>query len=344
MYLEYPAGKPYLCMVPEVMHDLSDSDQCEFRACAMGRVNVSTITDGIRQSLFQLRSGWVIVWVSTDCQTVAYVEVMAATALLFDFCITFDSEVRWTWGRKWGIVRIAFVISRYVPILCVAMYLYYTVKSTHRGIPNPGVFIAVNGTITTLGSAAADVLLVARTYVFCGGEKRILIAISLFGTATIAAILTIISVVASKSTNPECGAWEGQQGIIYGLYMIFQLVLMFLTLYKRFKFYQMENSPIVATIYRDGVFYMLCITLLSVMDWVAILMHPLSYTRRFYGAGLQTVVRSVLASRILFNLRAANESRDVVINWSVASGMIFAQPIQTASCVDHLELWNNTDP
>lgn len=35
--------------------------------------------------------------------------------------------------------------------------------------------------MTTLGSAAADMLLVARTYAFCGGEKRILIAISSFG-------------------------------------------------------------------------------------------------------------------------------------------------------------------
>ncbi|KAG2085476.1 hypothetical protein BD769DRAFT_1535401 [Suillus cothurnatus] len=120
-------------------------------------------------------------------------------------------------------------------------------------------------------------------------------------------------------------------------------VLMSLTLYKRFKLYRMENSPIVTTIYRDGVFYMLCMTLLSVLHWVAILVHPLSYTRRFYGAGLQTVVRSVLASRILFNLRAANESWDVVINQPIASGVVFAQPIQTASHVDHLELWDNTD-
>jgi hypothetical protein len=37
-------------------------------------------------------------------------------------------------------------------------------------------------------------------------------------------------------------------------------VLMSLTLYKRFKLYRMENSPIVTTIYRDGVFYMLCMT------------------------------------------------------------------------------------
>ncbi|KAG2343416.1 hypothetical protein BDR05DRAFT_962944 [Suillus weaverae] len=277
-------------------------------------------------------------------QTMAYIEVISTAALLFDFCITFDSEVRWTWRRKWGIVRIAFVISRYLPIVGVIMYLYYTIESTHRGILNPRVFIALNGTIGTLGSAAADVLLVARTYVFCGGEKRILIVISSFGMATIAAMLTIINMVASKSGNPKCGGWQGQQIVIYSLQLIFQLVLMFLTLYKRFKFYRMENSQLATTIYRDGVFYMLCITLFSTMNWVAILVHPISYARRFYGPGPQTVIRSVLASRILFNLRAANEAQDVIKNRPVASGMVFAQRIQTASCVDRLELWDDTYP
>lgn len=51
----------------------------------------------------------------------------------------------------------------------------------------------------------------------------------------------------------------------------------------------------------------------------------------------QSVVHSVLASRILFNLRAANESQDNAIN---GLGTYLAQPIRTPSRVDHLELEN----
>ncbi|KAG2054426.1 hypothetical protein BDR06DRAFT_996657, partial [Suillus hirtellus] len=292
-------------------------------------------------------------------QTIAYVEVVSTVVLLFDFCITFDSEVRWTWGRKWEIMRIAFVISRYLPIASVVMYLYYNVQSLQRGITAVAYSITSLQSserlilllaITTLGSAAADVLLIARTYAFCGGERRILIAISSFGMATMAAMLTVIIRVASRSGNPQCGAWEGQQSIIYGLHTIFQLavtnpllVLMFLTLYKHSKFHRAENGRLVTTIYRDGVFYMLCITLFSMLNWVAMLVHLLSFVRGFYGPGPQTVMRSVLASRILFNLRAANESKDVITNLPVAPRMVFARRIQTASCVDHLELWDNTD-
>lgn len=71
---------------------------------------------------------------SNGLQTVAYVEVASTAALLFDFCITFGSEVRWTWGRKWGIVRIAFVISRYLPVASFAMSVYYAIESTRGGI------------------------------------------------------------------------------------------------------------------------------------------------------------------------------------------------------------------
>lgn len=157
-------------------------------------------------------------------------------------------------------------------------------------------------------------------------------------------MLTVIIIVVNQSGNPQCGAWEGQQSIIHGLHTIFQLVLMFLTLYKRFKFHRTENGQLVTAIYRDGVFYMLCITLFSMLDWLTMLVHPLSFVCGFYGPGPQTVMHSVLASHILFNLLAANESGDVIENLPVAPRMVFAQQIQTASCVDHLELWDNTDP
>jgi hypothetical protein len=70
---------------------------------------------------------------------------------------------------------------------------------------------------------------------------------------------------------------EGQySSIIYGLLMLVELgtypcndsaylrhnppVLMTLTLYRRFKFNQLGDSPLMTTLCRDGVIYMLCIT------------------------------------------------------------------------------------
>lgn len=270
--------------------------------------------------------------------TIAYVEAASTAALLFDYCITFDSEVRWVWGRKWCIVRIAFVISRYVPIATFVMYLYYTVKSPLGGIPKPGRYIAVTGTLNTLNAAAADVMLVARTQAFCGWGKGIITAIILCSTAVITVTVIIINVVACKPGNAIQYGVEGEEhanivSIAYGLLMIYQLVLMSLTLHKRFNFYRQESTPLVVTVYRDGVIYMLCIILASMINCIGIVVLPSPYTFIFYGP--QSVVHSVLASRILFNLRAANESHDNVIN---GLGTYLTQPIRTPSRVDHLEL------
>ncbi|KIJ11468.1 hypothetical protein PAXINDRAFT_34215, partial [Paxillus involutus ATCC 200175] len=63
-------------------------------------------------------------------------------AKLFDYCLTFSSEVHHVWGRKWDITRIVFTISRYLPFIASAMTCY--------------------------------VILVLRTYALWGHSRRVL--------------------------------------------------------------------------------------------------------------------------------------------------------------------------
>ncbi|KAJ8580280.1 hypothetical protein M405DRAFT_869595 [Rhizopogon salebrosus TDB-379] len=224
-------------------------------------------------------------------QTVAYTAVASAAALLFDFCITFDSEVRWTWGRKWGFTRIAFVISRYLPLVSVGLMVCYAVEGTDGRLTNYGKLAVVFYSceyIHFLGAFASEVLLALRTYVFWGCDKRFLMVISVFGMATTAAILTIAG-VDSVQGAPDAIHWhrvleeDRSASIIYGLMMFYELVLMSLTVYKRFKFYQRDNSPLVATIYRDGVIYMLCIALVSLANCFFVFVLPSSFTPLLVG-------------------------------------------------------------
>ncbi|KIK39440.1 hypothetical protein CY34DRAFT_335496 [Suillus luteus UH-Slu-Lm8-n1] len=222
---------------------------------------------------------------SNGLQTVAYVEVASTAALLFDFCITFGSEVRWTWGRKWGIVRIAFVISRYLPVASFAMSVYYAIESTRGGILNYWKLSAAYGVIHFVGAVAAEVLLVTRIYVLWGGKKNFLIAISGFSMVMNAAMLAISMLDAGKSTDSTRGVFEEGQNasIIYGLLTFYELVLVSLTLYKRFKCHRLESSPLIANLYRHGVIYLLCITVASMANCVAIAALPASYTALLIG-------------------------------------------------------------
>ncbi|KAG1797424.1 uncharacterized protein HD556DRAFT_1535152 [Suillus plorans] len=269
---------------------------------------------------------------SASCFICSLEVTASIAALLFDYCLTFDSEVRWTWGRKWGIVRIAFVISRYTPIATIVMYLYYILDS--GGIRNPGMYIAINGTLSTCNAAAADAMLVARAQAFCQWGVRTLIAIILLCTAIIVVALTIIYVVTSKPGDAYVFEGEEYVSIAYGLGMVYQLLLMSLILHKRFKFYRQNTTPLVTNVYRDGVIYVLCIALASMVNCIGIAVLPVNNIMLSQRSP-QAVVYSVISSRILFNLRETSESQDDVV---ISLGMVFSQPVGISSTMDHLEL------
>ncbi|KAJ8585207.1 hypothetical protein M405DRAFT_421028 [Rhizopogon salebrosus TDB-379] len=270
------------------------------------------------------------------------------TVALFDFCITFDSEVRWTWGRKWGFTRIAFVISRYLPLVSVSVMVYYALEATNGRMSNYGLAIVYYSDeyIHFLGAFTSEVLLTLRTYAFWECDKRFFIVISVFSMATTAAILAIAGVYSSKSGDATY--WHRvfeenkSTSIIYGLLTFYELVLMSLTVYKRFNFYRWDNSPLAATVYRDGVIYMLCIALVSLANCLAGFVLPLSYTTLLSGP--QVLAHSALASRILFNLRATSELQDTTISGPVVSDVVFAQPTHSRLLwANDPELWEATE-
>ncbi|KAG1810804.1 hypothetical protein EV424DRAFT_1542763 [Suillus variegatus] len=210
--------------------------------------------------------------------------VASMTVLLFDFIITFDSEVRWTWGRGWGIMRLIFIVSRYLPFVGLVMTVYYSVGSTHGGIPDDGIFTAVYNGIRWLGIAAAELLLVVRTYVVWGCDKRFLTLTLTFTTVVSAAVLVISDVDASESGDSTGVFVAGRNtSVIYGLLMLVELVLMTLTLYKRFKSFRLDGSPLVATLCRDGIISILCITLVSMANCISVILLPPSYTALLAG-------------------------------------------------------------
>lgn len=66
---------------------------------------------------------------SFGLQLAKYSVVASLAILIYDYFITLHSEVQWTCGRKWGIVRTTFTVSRYVPFAGVLMSLYSALKT-----------------------------------------------------------------------------------------------------------------------------------------------------------------------------------------------------------------------
>ncbi|KAG1887399.1 uncharacterized protein F5891DRAFT_259529 [Suillus fuscotomentosus] len=240
-------------------------------------------------------------------QLAKYTNVAASALLIYDYFITSHSEVQWTWGRKWGIIRITFTLSRYVPFAGAFMTSYSAVKTW--GTQDCAPFNdAVNG-LHFVGIIASEGLLIARVHAFSGNKKANLIVLLSFGL-TIMVTCVVLSAAPIHFSNPEAGppcTLEGARSSAfgYGLLMIFEIVLMLITVFVKYRHYFGFHNTLIRSVYGDGLLYMSCITMVSTLNVIVISVFPLSYSEMLNVP--QIVVHSVLASRILFSLQANRE-------------------------------------
>jgi hypothetical protein len=195
-------------------------------------------------------------------QLAKYTNVAASTILIYDYFITSHSEVQWAWGRKWGIIRTTFAVSRYAPFAGALMTSYSAVKTW--GTQDCTSFNdAVNG-MHFLGIIASEGLLIARVYAFSGNKKAYLIALLSFGLAILVASVILSTAPINfniPGVGPPC-VFEGARSsaLPYGLLMFFEIVLMFTTAFLRYQNYFGLHNKLIRSIYHGGLFYMLCIT------------------------------------------------------------------------------------
>ncbi|KAH7906391.1 hypothetical protein BJ138DRAFT_637984 [Hygrophoropsis aurantiaca] len=218
---------------------------------------------------------------------------------VFDYFITFSSEVRWVWGRTWDITRITFTISRYMVFPAAFMTLY-----GENCLP----FGQASTAIHLISIIAAEGLLILRTYAFWLGERRILYGLLMLGAGCIVGSASTSVFVKSGQTPNTLPLSLGcvfdssrDAAYQYSFLVLFETVLLGLTLYKRFVHYRVSTNSIIATLYRDGVLYISCILLLSIINIIVAFLVPIGYTDVLDSP--QLVAHSVLASRIFFSLR-----------------------------------------
>ncbi|KAH7906778.1 hypothetical protein BJ138DRAFT_1117275 [Hygrophoropsis aurantiaca] len=236
-------------------------------------------------------------------QTSKYVNVGAFAILAFDYFLTFESETRWVWGRKWDITRIIFTFSRYLPFIGAGM----TVYGTKTFFSNSVGF--EENVIHIVGIVAAEGLLVLRIYAFWQCNKKLLIGLLAYAMATFAgaiAIDTSTKRLVPGTTDTYDTGFEGSRNdaIIYALLMSYEFVLLSLLVYKKC-FYRETSGLIVNKVYQDGVLYIASIVFITMMNVIIEAALPITYSDILDAP--QIVIHSVLASRILFNLRESDQ-------------------------------------
>ncbi|KIK43097.1 hypothetical protein CY34DRAFT_11947 [Suillus luteus UH-Slu-Lm8-n1] len=234
-----------------------------------------------------------------DLQITKYTNIGSLAILVFDYCITFQDEVQWTWFRRWDLIRVIFTISRYLPFVGSGMTAYAALRVSGPCPPS----LAEN-IIHILCIIAAEGLLVIRTWAFWKKSKKLLIGLLTYSMATVigAVAMNILPNHQLISTgNDHAGRTVGH--LTYKKNLI---VILVLTAYKWFYDYRDSEiqSSIVTAVYGGSMLYMLCIIAITVTNVIIDAALPVGFTNMFDT--LQLVIHSVLASRILFHLRSSD--------------------------------------
>ncbi|KAI9457706.1 hypothetical protein HD554DRAFT_1768395 [Boletus coccyginus] len=195
-----------------------------------------------------------------------------------------------------------------------------------------------------------QVLLVLRTYAFWQGDKRVLYGLFGYGAVTIGvavgisvtqtrlfpecksqatpALFSQFICLVQASTPPGCLLIASRNStVVYLFLLVFEIVVLSLTTYKRFRAYRKMGTPIVHTLYRDGIIYIVCIILITFSNIIVDGIFPWQFS------GLldlpQIALHSVLASRIMFNLRESSYSiQQGGVNLATLSNIAYHTPLE----------------
>ncbi|KAG0703257.1 hypothetical protein DFH29DRAFT_874652 [Suillus ampliporus] len=211
--------------------------------------------------------------INIGIQTAKYCNVAGLGLLIFDYFLTLEQEVRWTWNRRWDVCRVIFVLSRYMPFAAAGMTSY-------------GEHLPISPAIHIISIVAAEGLLIIRTHAFWKRSKKLLVVLLVLAVVSLACAVSITEVVNNISVpaNPSdinrgfkdpptsnCIFEAGRSSSIqYGFLIAYELFLMSLMVFKRYQDYRDCNGRLVNAVFQGGMLYMTAIILIMTAA-------PLSY-------------------------------------------------------------------
>ncbi|KAG1742939.1 hypothetical protein EDB19DRAFT_1907424 [Suillus lakei] len=248
--------------------------------------------------------------VNTGIQTAKYCNVAGLGVLIFDYFLTLEPEVRWTWNRRWNVTRVLFVISRYMAFAAAGMTSYAAIAT--RADEDCSHFDKASNAIHIISIVAAEGLLIIRTYAFWKQSKKLLAILLVLAAISIACAVSITQVVNNLTAAPvdpsappssNCTFKTSRNSAIqYGFLVAYELLLMSLMVFKRYQDYRDYDSRLFDMSRVEAL-----LPVVSVVNIVITYTVPISYDEMMDVP--QLVLHSMLASRILFSLHEHDQQQ-----------------------------------
>ncbi|KAF5324625.1 hypothetical protein D9611_004145 [Ephemerocybe angulata] len=248
-------------------------------------------------------------------QNVKYAFVASLAFVLADAMHCFPLEVKLIWGSKWNMGKVLYLLSRYLVFVTITIpevynlspnlsVEYQKVQFSHRKYAWDTTHVSsISHSIPTRLCAwrakSSNRYLSGDTIpgiVSKGIHSAVFASLAKFILSIEygASPLPIISCFPIKSNNKLLS-------IVFILLLVSELVILIMTFWLCFAKHQSTKSPLVATFYKDGLFYFLLLSAVSTGNIICNLVAPLPYI--YLLAIPQMVLHSALSTRMVLHIR-----------------------------------------
>ncbi|KAF8131253.1 hypothetical protein K438DRAFT_2032055 [Mycena galopus ATCC 62051] len=257
-----------------------------------------------------------------------YMHISSVAILVFDYALTFNLEVSLIWGSKWSLPKVLFLLSRYSPVIDVPLVLYITMTPAAVSMQACSRLNAAVAWGTAFGISAAQAILIVRTYALSGCRRSVGIvftsmwAVGLSATIVLAAFYVRSTVYTPSPFQGISGCYQAASSttvlvIIFIMAFVNETIIMAYTLYLGITKYRDVRTPLVVTLYRDGITYYVCLCVLSfwnvfmLLDGRVFPKEALAQILNMHVSRPQfiRVMHSVLSTRVILHIRDVERKR-----------------------------------
>ncbi|KLO09664.1 hypothetical protein SCHPADRAFT_931034 [Schizopora paradoxa] len=250
---------------------------------------------------------------------VKYSFVVAIALVVYDTIVKLPDEINLIWLQRWSFGKAFYILARYSNFLDASLVIWYSFDASLTTESCRSLYEAEMWS-ATFGIAFCYVILVVRTYAIW--ERKSLVLVYLFSVQLITFIIEAIQVdEAFKAmtfapspvpTIVPCIATLGNNRMftVFCIMLGFEFNILCLMLCKGFFQWRRDSTALIHTLYRDGFIYFVVLFASSMVN--AIVISKFFNSPYFYVTiQLQRAFHSILASRLILNLRKVIAEKDM---------------------------------
>ncbi|KAG1822687.1 uncharacterized protein BJ212DRAFT_821510 [Suillus subaureus] len=254
-------------------------------------------------------------------QTIKYFRVAPAAVWALDYCLTLEHEVRlFSKMGRWNITTVMFIVARYVPIVWIISEIYVTLGP--QSLQMCLTTYRTAGVSLLLIMLAAEGLLLMRTLALWHDNRKIRRLLSaIYLVTAISTITCIANSITDHLLESACVPTTAPsdleivtrlERLIMGGFVsmaFFELTVAAITVYHsmHLRSVDMHNlRKIAPTLSKGSLVYALSLFAISIANIVSFSL-PVSNGYSGIIDVFQGVLHGVIASRILFDLRDADQ-------------------------------------